>query len=52
MPDPNDSHERMAVNKPHEQTFHEAGAIRGGWSVRPLDRRISTQFFERILPMA
>jgi predicted nuclease of restriction endonuclease-like (RecB) superfamily len=37
----------MAVNKPHARAFYEAEAIRGGWSVRQLDRQISTQFFER-----
>jgi len=37
----------MAVDKPHARAFYEAEAIRGGWSVRQLDRQISTQFFER-----
>lgn len=37
----------MAVEKPHARAFYEAEAIRGGWSVRQLDRQISTQFFER-----
>ena len=37
----------MAVEKPHTRAFYEAEAIRGGWSVRQLDRQISTQFFER-----
>jgi hypothetical protein len=35
----------MAVEKPHARAFYEAEAIRGGWSVRQLDRQISTQFF-------
>ncbi len=29
------------------RTFYEAEALRGGWSVRQLDRQISTQFYER-----
>jgi predicted nuclease of restriction endonuclease-like (RecB) superfamily len=37
----------IAVEKPHARAFYEAEAIRGGWSVRQLDRQISTQFFER-----
>jgi predicted nuclease of restriction endonuclease-like (RecB) superfamily len=37
----------MGVEKPHARAFYEAEAIRGGWSVRQLDRQISTQFFER-----
>jgi hypothetical protein len=37
----------LAVEKPHARAFYESEAIRGGWSVRQLDRQISTQFFER-----
>jgi len=37
----------MSVDKPHARAFYEVEAIRGGWSVRQLDRQISTQFFER-----
>jgi len=37
----------MAVEKPLARAFYEAEAIRGGWSVRQLDRQIGTQFFER-----
>jgi predicted nuclease of restriction endonuclease-like (RecB) superfamily len=37
----------MSVDKPLARAFYEAEAIRGGWSVRQLDRQISTQFFER-----
>ncbi len=37
----------MAVEKPHARVFYESEAIRGGWSVRQLDRQIGTQFFER-----
>ena len=37
----------MAVEKRQARAFYEAEAIRGGWSVRQLDRQIGTQFFER-----
>ena len=37
----------MAVDKPHARLFYESEAIRGGWSVRQMDRQIATQFFER-----
>ncbi len=37
----------MSVDKPHARAFYESEAIRGGWSVRQLDRQIGTQFFER-----
>jgi predicted nuclease of restriction endonuclease-like (RecB) superfamily len=37
----------MSVEKPHARAFYESEAIRGAWSVRQLDRQISTQFFER-----
>lgn len=37
----------MSVEKPHARAFYEAEAIRGGWSVRQLDRQIGAQFFER-----
>lgn len=37
----------MAVQKPHSRAFYETEAIRGGWSVRQLDRQINTQFYER-----
>jgi predicted nuclease of restriction endonuclease-like (RecB) superfamily len=37
----------MSVDKPVARVFYENEAIRGGWSVRQLDRQISTQFFER-----
>jgi predicted nuclease of restriction endonuclease-like (RecB) superfamily len=37
----------MSVEKPHARVFYESEAIRGGWSVRQLDRQIGTQFFER-----
>lgn len=37
----------MSVERTHARAFYEAEAIRGGWSVRQLDRQIGTQFFER-----
>lgn len=36
-----------SVENPNARAFYEAEAIRGGWSVRQLDRQISTQFYER-----
>jgi predicted nuclease of restriction endonuclease-like (RecB) superfamily len=37
----------LSVESPPARAFYEAEAIRGGWSVRQLDRQISTQFYER-----
>jgi len=37
----------MSVTTARARAFYEAEAIRGGWSVRQLDRQISTQFYER-----
>jgi predicted nuclease of restriction endonuclease-like (RecB) superfamily len=37
----------MSVTEPLARAFYEAEAIRGGWSVRQLDRQIGTQFYER-----
>src|SRR5262249_8257866 len=37
----------LAVRDDFARWFYEAEAIRGGWSVRQLDRQISTQFYER-----
>jgi predicted nuclease of restriction endonuclease-like (RecB) superfamily len=37
----------MSVENSQARAFYESEAIRGGWSVRQLDRQISTQFFER-----
>jgi predicted nuclease of restriction endonuclease-like (RecB) superfamily len=31
----------------HARQFYEAEALRGGWSVRQLDRQIGSQFYER-----
>src|SRR5260370_27753908 len=35
----------MSVEKLHARAFYETEAVRGGWSVRQLDRQIATQFF-------
>jgi len=37
----------MSVDNPRARAFYEVEAIRGGWSVRQLDRQISTQFYDR-----
>ena len=37
----------LAVQNPEARAFYEAKALRGGWSVRQLDRQIATQFYER-----
>jgi predicted nuclease of restriction endonuclease-like (RecB) superfamily len=37
----------LSVENPNARRFYEAEALRGGWSVRQIDRQISTQFYER-----
>jgi predicted nuclease of restriction endonuclease-like (RecB) superfamily len=37
----------MSVKSPEARKFYEIEALRGGWSVRQLDRQISTMFYER-----
>jgi len=37
----------LTVEKPEARRFYEAESLRGGWSVRQLDRQISTLFYER-----
>jgi predicted nuclease of restriction endonuclease-like (RecB) superfamily len=37
----------MSVENPRARAFYESEAIRGGWSVRQLDRQIITRFYER-----
>lgn len=37
----------MSVPATTARAFYEEEAIRGGWSVRQLDRQIATQFYER-----
>lgn len=38
----------LGVRNSNARIFYEAEALRGGWSVRQLERQISTQFYERI----
>ena len=37
----------LSVKNRHAREFYETEALRGGWSVRQLDRQISSQFYER-----
>jgi len=37
----------LAVQDDHARQFYETEALRGGWSVRQLDRQIGSQFYER-----
>ena len=37
----------MAVEGAHARSFYETEALRGGWSVRQLDRQIGALFYER-----
>jgi hypothetical protein len=37
----------LSVKNPLARSFYEAEALRCGWSVRQLDRQISSQFYER-----
>lgn len=37
----------LAVRNEHARRFYETEALRGGWSVRQLDRQINAQFYER-----
>jgi predicted nuclease of restriction endonuclease-like (RecB) superfamily len=37
----------LVVKDDHARQFYEAEALRGGWSVRQLDRQIGSQFYER-----
>jgi predicted nuclease of restriction endonuclease-like (RecB) superfamily len=39
----------LAVKEKNARRFYETEALRGGWSVRQLDRQISCQFYERTL---
>ena len=38
----------LSVRNVEARAFYEAEALRGGWSVRQLDRQISSQFYERM----
>lgn len=37
----------MGVKNPNARSFYETEALRGGWTVRQLERQINSQFFER-----
>ena len=37
----------LAVRNEHARCFYETEALRGGWSVRQLNRQIESQFYER-----
>ena len=37
----------LAVKNVRARRFYESEALRGGWSVRQLDRQINSQFYER-----
>ena len=39
----------LAVRNEEARRFYEAEALRGGWSVRQLNRQIGSQFYERTL---
>jgi predicted nuclease of restriction endonuclease-like (RecB) superfamily len=39
----------LSVTSAKARAFYEAEAIRGGWSIRQLDRQIGTQFYERVM---
>ena len=37
----------LSIENPQARAFYETEALRNGWSVRRLDRQISTMFYER-----
>ena len=37
----------LAVRNAHARSFYESEALRGGWTIRQLDRQIQSQFYER-----
>jgi len=37
----------LSVKNELARRFYETEALRGGWSVRQLDRQINAQFYER-----
>ncbi|MCR4414660.1 MAG: PDDEXK nuclease domain-containing protein [Thermoguttaceae bacterium] len=39
----------LSVQDPEARRFYESEAMRGGWSVRQLERQISSKFYERTL---
>lgn len=39
----------LSLKNPEARSFYEKEAIRGGWTVRQLERQIGTQFYERTI---
>jgi predicted nuclease of restriction endonuclease-like (RecB) superfamily len=39
----------LSVEDPEARSFYEGEALRGGWTVRQLDRQIQTKYYERAL---
>jgi hypothetical protein len=37
----------LSVRNPEARSFYETEALRGGWTIRQLDRQIGSQFYER-----
>lgn len=37
----------LTIKDDHARQFYETEALRGGWSIRQLDRQINSQFYER-----
>jgi predicted nuclease of restriction endonuclease-like (RecB) superfamily len=37
----------LGVRSTHARAFYESEALRGGWTIRQLDRQIQSQFYER-----
>jgi len=37
----------LSVRNPEARRFYESEALRGGWTIRQLDRQIGSQFYER-----
>lgn len=37
----------LSVKNPQARAFYKTEALRGGWSVRQLDRQVNSQFYER-----
>ncbi len=38
----------LSVKNDHARKFYETESLRGGWSIRQLDRQMNSQFYERI----
>ncbi len=42
----------LRVENPQSREFYQTEALRGGWSVRQLERQIAAQFYERTALLA